>query len=67
MEAICSLKRRILLEPHSEISQKIFVIDWACLRTGCWENYLHKRGMEWREGGENHITRSCVICTLHQI
>jgi hypothetical protein len=27
MEAICSLKRRILLEPHSEISQKIFVID----------------------------------------
>jgi hypothetical protein len=25
------------------------------------------KGMKGQEGGENYITRSCVICTLHQV
>jgi hypothetical protein len=42
-------------------------IDWECLGTGCWGGYLDRRGMRWRENGENCITRSFVICTLHQV
>jgi hypothetical protein len=25
-------------------------IDWGCLRTGHWEEYLDLRGMKWQEG-----------------
>jgi hypothetical protein len=31
-------------------------IDWRCLRTGCWGEYLDRREMKWREIGENCIT-----------
>jgi hypothetical protein len=40
---------------------------WGCLRTECWGEYLDQRGMEWREGRENCITRSFIICTLRQV
>jgi hypothetical protein len=42
-------------------------IVWECLRTGSWGGYLDQRGMKWWEGRENCITRSFMICTLHQV
>jgi hypothetical protein len=35
--------------------------------TNCWGEYLDQRGMEWRKDGENCITKSCIVCPLHQI
>jgi hypothetical protein len=42
-------------------------IDWRCLRTGCWGGYLDQREMRSWEYRENRITRSFMICTLHQV
>jgi hypothetical protein len=41
-------------------------IDWRCLRTECWGEYLVQREMKWREVGEDCIMRSFITCNLRQ-
>jgi len=37
-------------------------IDWGCLRTGCWGEYLDLNGWKWQEVGEYCIMMSFIIC-----
>jgi hypothetical protein len=41
-------------------------LDWGCLRTGCWGEYLDWKEMKWREIGGNCIMRSFITCTPRQ-
>jgi hypothetical protein len=51
----------------SEIKERNILVDWECLRTGCWGEYLDRREMKWQEVGENYIMRSFITCTLLQV
>jgi hypothetical protein len=42
-------------------------VDWGCLRTGCWGEYLDQTGWNLRQHGEACKIRSFVTFTLHQI
>jgi hypothetical protein len=35
-------------------------VDWGCLRTGCWGEYLDRREVKWREVGENSTMGSFI-------
>jgi hypothetical protein len=43
------------------------VIDWGCLRTGFWEEYLNLREMMWRDNGGSCTVRSLIIYIHPQI
>jgi hypothetical protein len=55
------------LVPQCNRMLKYNIIDWACLRTGCWREYLVRSGMKWQKVGENCIIRNFITCTLCQI
>jgi hypothetical protein len=42
-------------------------IDWWCLRTGCWGEYLNRWEMKWRETGESRVIRTFTTCTILQV
>jgi hypothetical protein len=39
-------------------------VDWGCMRTGCWGEYLDLRGRKWQGVGEVCIMRSFIPYTL---
>jgi len=42
-------------------------IDWGCIRTGCWGEYLDIRKRKCQEAREDCLMRSFITCTLHQV
>jgi hypothetical protein len=42
-------------------------IDWRCLITWCWGDYLKLWGRKWQEAREHFIRKTFTIFTLHQI
>jgi hypothetical protein len=40
---------------------------WECLRNRVRRKIFGRRGMKWREGGENRIMRSFIICIHHHM
>jgi hypothetical protein len=42
-------------------------IDWECLGTRCWGEYLDLSERKCQEVGEYCVIKSSIICTLHQV
>lgn len=42
-------------------------LDWGCLTTGCWKEYLYLRGLELQEGGKTCVIWSSIIWIHYQI
>ena len=39
---------------------------WGCLRIGCWEDIVDLTWRKWKEGRENYIVRSRIICNFYR-